>query len=145
MKQNTIKYWCYRCKKYTNYVTTSTTGCYFYNKCRQDKEKKIKEYKKLEYSVGDKIKFLEDKKPYKIQACNENYIIVTKPFNLKHTFLYVIVDFKNCVRGADNYKCFHNYEDPKEAAEAIEELEKGELEVSYRNYCELNIERIIRG
>lgn len=33
--------------------------------------------------VGQKIAFANEKRPYTIQARNERYIIMTKPFNLK--------------------------------------------------------------
>lgn len=96
------------------------------------------------YEVGMKIKFAEEVQRYTIQACDERFIIATKPFNARKTFLYVIVDLKDRLRGADNWYCKYDYQDRQESEEALKELQSGVMEVSYRNRIELKIERIDR-
>jgi hypothetical protein len=101
------------------------------------------------YIAGDKIKFKKEKQRYIVRACNNRFIIATKPFNAKKTFLYVIVDLVNKIRGPDNFYCRFNYEDPIEAQEALElliESTEGKEEYDYnfyistRNRIELDIE-----
>lgn len=44
------------------------------------------------YNKGQKIWFAEEKRPYMIRACNERYLICTKPFNLQpKTVMYTSV------------------------------------------------------
>lgn len=49
--------------------------------------------------VGDKIKFEGEKQRYTVQAFNKQYIIATKPFNARKTYLYTIVDIVGKRRG----------------------------------------------
>ena len=101
------------------------------------------------YKVGDKIRFAEEKRPYVIQACSNRYLICTKPFNLKKTVLYTIVDLKEGIRGADNYWKWGGYFDysTREGCElalvALHldpcDLDKDSIEISYRNRVKLNI------
>lgn len=147
MKYNFLE-WCRNCKQYLQVNKTNSVGCLSYMKCKKQREKLKKDYKKLDYAVGDKIYFKTDKKPFKIQACNERYIIATKPYNFKKTFLYTIVDFERCLRGCDNYHCAYEYDNPKEAAEALECLitqKPLELEVSYRHFIPLDIVKVVKG
>lgn len=49
--------------------------------------------------LGDKLKFEGEKQRYTIQAFNNQYIIATKPFNARKTYLYTIVDIREKRRG----------------------------------------------
>lgn len=91
------------------------------------------------YKTGDKIKFVEEKRPYKIRACNERFLVCTKPFNPKHTVMYTIVDLKENVRGTESLIFCMGFETDEECKEALERLISGETEVSYRNRIQLNI------
>lgn len=93
--------------------------------------------------VGDKIKFAEEKQRYTVQACNERYLICTKPFNPKKTYLYTMVDLKEDIRGTDGY-IFQilDYNTKKDAGEYLKELISGHHEISHRHRIKLNIERI---
>ena len=46
----------------------------------------------MKVKVGDKVYVPNEKQPYRVKARDERYIICTKPFNLKHTVLYFIID-----------------------------------------------------
>lgn len=95
----------------------------------------------MEYKVGDKIKFVEEKKPYTIRACNDRYLICAKPFNLKHTVLYSIVDLQEGIRGR-NWWVFNIYEymDDADCKQCLDDLVSGECEISRRYRIKLNIE-----
>ena len=91
--------------------------------------------------VGDKIKFQSEKQRYTIQAKNDRYLICTKPFNARKTYLYTIIDLERLVRGALNliFGTIYNLDNLVQAQKCIEDLEKGEYEVSHRNCLKLDV------
>lgn len=92
--------------------------------------------------VGDKIEFIGEVKPYTIMACDERYLICTKPFNLKQTVLYTIVDLENNVRGTENLIFCQGFETKEQCSEALIRLQTGESEISRRNKVILQIKPI---
>lgn len=90
---------------------------------------------------GDRIWFWEDKKPFRVRASNERFAICTKPFNLRpKTVLYTIVDFERGVRGMSNYVFdLHDYYMDEDCEDALKELERGEMEVSWRTHKHISI------
>lgn len=46
------------------------------------------------FKRGQKIWFEGEKRPYTVRACDERFAICTKPFNLRKTVLYTIIDKK---------------------------------------------------
>lgn len=95
----------------------------------------------MNYKIGDKIKFADEKGKYVIRECNDRYLICTKPYNFKKTFFYTIVDLERNIRGADNYYTKFDYMDPKELKQAMIELMNGKLEIG-RNRVPLKFEEI---
>ena len=97
----------------------------------------------MEYKVGDKIKFAEEKSPYTIRACDNRYLICTKPYNPKRTVLYTIVDLQEGIRGA-NFFIFniYDYVFTSECRLCLRDLISGQCEISHRNRIKLNIEKI---
>jgi hypothetical protein len=85
--------------------------------------------------VGDKIKMDSERLRYTVQAANDRFAIMTKPFNAKKTYLYTITDLKRGVRGPCNLifglPCHVN--SPEGAAEALAGIEAGDFEVTYRH------------
>lgn len=94
----------------------------------------------MKVKVGDKIHFPNEKKPYRVRARDERYIICTKPYNPKHTVLYTIIDLQNKWRGPDNMIFCSGYESDEDCAERLSELQSGEIEVSRRRGIALDIE-----
>lgn len=94
----------------------------------------------MAYKVGDRIKFAEEKRAYTIKACNERFLICTKPFNPKHTVLYTIVDLQEGIRGR-NWWVFNIYEymDDADCKQCLDDLISGECEISHRHRIKLNI------
>jgi hypothetical protein len=85
------------------------------------------------YQVGDLIRFPEDRRPYRVRARSDRYLICTKPFNLFHTVLYTIVDFERQERGPGD-KIFNGpYETDVDCAARMAELSSGQLGVSRRH------------
>lgn len=95
--------------------------------------------------VGDKIYFKGEKIGYTVMACDERYAICVKPFNIKHTVQYCIVDFIECIRGADNYwkwGGYYDYSDKEECEKCLKGLYSGEVKISSRNQVLLEITKI---
>ena len=91
------------------------------------------------YKVGDKIYFEEEKRPYTIRACNNRFLVCTKPYNPKHTAIYTIVDLEQNIRGTENLVCWMGFETDEECEDALNRLVSGKTEVSYRNHIQLKI------
>lgn len=92
--------------------------------------------------VGDKIKFESEKQRYTVQAKSDRYIICTKPFNARKTYLYTIIDLERLVRGAVSliFGLTDDVNSPEKARECINDLKNGEYEVSHRNCVLLDVE-----
>lgn len=91
---------------------------------------------------GTKIKFECEKQRYTVRACNKRFWVCNKPFNLKKTVLYTVVDLVRNVRGTENLVFGFGAETKQQCKEMLARLASGETEVSYRNYRTLDIERI---
>jgi hypothetical protein len=92
--------------------------------------------------IGDKIKFKSEKQRYTIRAKSDRFIICTKPFNAKKTFLYTIIDLDRLVRGAIGlvFGLAWDFDIPEELEECLKQLDKKEVEVSHRNCIQLDVE-----
>ena len=117
--------------------------------------------------VGQKVYFAEEKRPYTIKACDDRFLICTKPYNLrKNTVLYTIVDIVEGIRGTDGYSLGpYDYTTTEDCEAFLKELQEGEKirernkiafnqpdgiiedigagHISYRNRIGLNITKII--
>lgn len=101
--------------------------------------------------VNDRVKFAEEKISFKVMARNERFLICVKPFNARKTYFYAIVDLVEGIRGADNYHCRFDYEDPSEVKEALDLLvSDSQIEnygdafyISSRNQVKLRIDKVI--
>lgn len=103
---------------------------------------KILEYC-LNLKVGDKIKFISEKQRYTIKAKDDRYIICTKPFNIKKTVLYTIIDLKRYVRGANNMVFNpYDYSTQEDINTCLIDLQYHNhgLEVTHRNSIMLDVE-----
>lgn len=89
-----------------------------------------KYYKDLK--VGDPVFIPLDVRPYRVKCRDERFIICTKPFNLKHTVMYFIIDLERKVRGPDDRVFCMGYETQEQCEERLKELQTGQIEVSYR-------------
>ena len=92
--------------------------------------------------VGESVLFAEEKRPYRVQACNERFAICTKPFNLKKTVLYTIIDFRKQIRGTENLVFCMGFETQHLCEEALERLVDSESSLSHRNCIPLKITRV---
>lgn len=96
----------------------------------------------VKFETGQKIWFEGEKRPYTVRSCNQRFAICTKPFNLKYTVLYTIIDKENNIRGTEGLTFCMGFETDQDCNEALIRLQTGQTEVSYRNREELNIEKI---
>lgn len=91
---------------------------------------------------GDSIWFSGEKRPYKVRVRNDRYVICTKPFNLKKTVLYTIIDLLRQVRGTEDLIFCAGFETDQQCEDALKRLTAGESEISMRNRVELKIDKI---
>ncbi len=86
-----------------------------------------------------RVFFVEEVRPYKIRSMDDRFLICTKPFNLRHTVLYCIVDTKEEIRGTENLVFGFGAETDEQCEEMLKRLQDGETEVSHRNRIPLRI------
>lgn len=94
----------------------------------------------MRVNIGDKVCVPTDKRPYTVKARDERYIICTKPFNVRHTVLYFIIDLLNKWRAPDNMIFCSGYETTEDCQERLKELQDGTIELSRRRGIHLDIE-----
>lgn len=95
-------------------------------------------------SIGKKIKFDGEKQRYTIQALDSRYIIATKPFNARKTYIYTIVDLQEKRRGPCDL-IFGSGEAFNTAAGAKKNLTlltTGKMGVSYRRDKKLTADEL---
>jgi hypothetical protein len=91
--------------------------------------------------VGNKIKFISEKQKYSVKAKSDRYLICTKPFNLKKTVLYTIIDLERLVRGT-NDRIFnpYDYARQEDINECLKDLESNQVIVSHRKSIKLDVQ-----
>ena len=90
------------------------------------------------WSVGNRILFAEERRPYRIRAIGKRYAVCTKPFNPKHTVLYTVVDFQKQIRGTEDAVFGMGAETDAQCREMLARLESGQSGISHRNRVRLN-------
>ena len=94
----------------------------------------------MKVEVGDKVYISGEKKPYKVRARDDRFIICTKPFNLQHTVFYFIIDLINNWRGPDDRVFCFGYETDEDCKDRLKELQNGEIGLSRRRGMPLDID-----
>lgn len=92
---------------------------------------------------GSKVWFDGEKQGYTVQARTNRYLICTKPFNLKRTVIYCIIDTVELIRGAENLVFGLGAETKLDCIEMLLRLEINRTQISRRNRVELKITKII--
>lgn len=98
--------------------------------------------------VGDRIRFSEERQAYTIQARGERYLVCTKPFNLRRTTLYTVVDLELWMRGPENLIFGRGTETREQCEEMLARLEGRDpdlvepTEVSRRRWIPVSVERM---
>jgi hypothetical protein len=93
----------------------------------------------MKWKVGDKIRFAEEKQRYTVQAVNDRFAVLTKPFNARKTVFYTVVDFAQEIRGTENLIFGMGAETEQQCEEMLERVTSGDTEVSHRNRVPLKI------
>lgn len=94
----------------------------------------------MRVEVGDKVCIPDQKRPFRVQARDDRYIICTKPYNPQHTVLYFIVDLQTRWRAPDNMIFCFGYETREQCEERLKELQEGEIKLSVRRGMALDID-----
>jgi hypothetical protein len=97
--------------------------------------------------VGGRIWFAEEKLGYTVQARSRRFLVCNKPFNLRRTVLYCIVDLKEWVRGPENLIFGMGAETRQDCEEMLERLERVtdcgfQTEVSHRHRIPVEVRKV---
>ncbi len=119
------------------------------------------------FSGGNKVYFVGEKLPYKVMAVSKRYAVVSRPLNRredasllrrkvdmgaywtindafednKYSPVYSLIDFEKNVKAPDNLVFgIYDYSKKSDCEKAIEDLDKGEIELSHRNMAELSVD-----
>ena len=94
----------------------------------------------MRVEVGDTVYIPEHKRPFRVKARDDRYIICTKPYNPKHTVIYFIIDLQDKWRAPDDRIFCSGYETDDDCKERLEELQLGEISLSIRRGIPLDID-----
>lgn len=97
--------------------------------------------------IGDKVYFATDKKPFTVKATNEQFTILTKPFNLQHTVLYTIIDWQQGYRNRNNMIFNpYDYAIQEDIDQCLKDLCEPQpiVEISHRGKVELDIVKTVK-
>lgn len=108
---------------------------------------------------GDKVRFapgrrLSNRKFFTVRAANKFFAVCTYPLNMikrmgkgkykfTKTVMYTVIDWMQDIRGTENLIFGMGAESDKSCREMLDRLTNGESEVSHRNNCVLEIEKVI--
>ena len=92
----------------------------------------------MKVNVGDKVYIPGEKRPYRVIARDDRYIICTKP--CFKTVLYFIVDLVDKWRAPDNMVFCFGYETDEDCRDRLKDLQEGRMELSVRRGIPLDID-----
>ena len=72
---------------------------------------------------GTKLQWKGQKRRFEVIARNDNFIIITRPYNPQKTYEYSILDLEYMKCNNDNYYCKYSYNDKDECKETLKELQ----------------------
>lgn len=98
----------------------------------------------LALAEGGKIKLGNERQRWTVQARDDRFVIMTKPFNAKRTYFYTIADLERKVRGPCNliFGLPWHVNTPEGARAALEMIERGDMEVSSRRCVDLSLDEV---
>lgn len=73
--------------------------------------------------VGSRIWFAEEKRPYRVRARGERYLVCTKPHNPMRTVIYTVIDLVEGCRGTENLVFGMGAETDEECEQMLARLE----------------------
>jgi hypothetical protein len=100
--------------------------------------------------VGDKIKMDGEKQRYTVQGVRDRFVLATRPFKAKRTYLYTLIDTRDYVRGPLNsiFDIFNDVDSPEGATQLFDCIEaEGGWEVwhvSHRHCKALSAAEIVQ-
>lgn len=93
-------------------------------------------------SIGSKVWFLEEKQCYTVRAKGNQFLVLSKPFNLKRTVIYTILDIEIMERGPENLIFCTGAETDEQCQEMLARLISGESEISSRRSIKAYVSKI---
>lgn len=94
----------------------------------------------MKVNIGDKVYIPEHKRPFRVKARDNRYIICTKPYNPQHTVIYFIIDLQDKWRAPDDKVFCSGYKTDDDYKKRLKELQSGEISLSRRRGIPLDID-----
>lgn len=94
----------------------------------------------MRVNIGDKVYIPEHKRPFRVKARDDRYIICTKPYNPRRTVIYFIIDLQDKWRAPDDRVFCSGYGTEDDCKKRLEELQSGEISLSTRRGIPLDID-----
>jgi hypothetical protein len=96
---------------------------------------------------GWRVRFAEERCAYTVQARGKRYLVCTKPFPLRKTVLYTVVDLQERVRGTENLVFGAGAESRAACTRMVQRLEGKSrdfhTQISYRNRVPLRVTAVL--
>lgn len=100
---------------------------------REESWKESTTYKNLMLiKAGERVRVDGERTAYIAQCVSDRFVVCTKPFNLRHTVLYFVIDKDRDIRGPDNDVFCMGYETKEQCIDRLKDLNKGIIGVSLR-------------
>lgn len=129
---------CYNCQN-SHKEFNNDYECVYMPQCLMADVERRLSYECFDLSIGKQVKFSGERYWWTIVARNERFLICIRK-SKKVGYYYTICDLQECIRGKDNLCfCTYDYQDPKVAEQALRELNRDRLQISYRNWLVLEI------
>jgi hypothetical protein len=88
---------------------------------------------------GAKVYFANELHPYTVRAVGKRFAVCTKPFPLKSTVLYTIIDMEEKIRGTEDLVFGEGAESDRQCQRMVDRLENKITKISFRNRVDLRI------
>lgn len=92
--------------------------------------------------VGSRIWFNGEVRPYTVRARSDNFLICTKPFAVKKTVLYCIVDIASKWRAPENLIFDRGAETDNQCIAMLGRIVSGETGLSIRRGIDLSVKKL---
>lgn len=83
-----------------------------------------------------------EKRPYRVRAVGKRYAVCTKPFNVRRTVLYCVIDIVNRWRAPEGLIFGLGAETDEDCQAMLERLESGKTYLSERRGVPLDVTRV---
>lgn len=93
---------------------------------------------------GVRVWLFGEKRPYTVMAKNKHLVACVKPFTVRKTYIYTILDIKRGYRGTDGFVLGLSWKNRTSCVDSLKVMHKYGGEVSQRNRVALSVVRMAK-